>query len=202
MEITDLSPGGFACACYLVREGTDAVLIDCSATPEAVKDALDRQGARLAAILCTHGHFDHILTADALRDAFSVPLFLHEADAELPADNEKNAFSVFFGNSTFHARSADRLFKDKETLRFGALSCTVMHTPGHSKGSSVFLLNNIAFTGDTLFTGGWGRTDLYGGDALTLRHSLQALSNLSPDIRIYPGHGGSSTLKNALDLIL
>ena len=118
MEITDLSPGGFACACYLVCEKADAVLIDCSATPEAVRDALDRQGARLAAILCTHGHFDHILTAD------------------------------------------------------------------------------------TLFANGWGRTDLYGGDAHALRRSLQALSNLAPDIHIYPGHGGSSTLKNALELIL
>lgn len=202
MEITDLSPGGFACACYLLCEGTDAVLIDCSPTPEAVEAALDKQGARLAAILCTHGHFDHILTADALRDHFKVPLFLHEADAEMPADNEKNAFSVFFGDSAFHARPADRLFKDQNVLRFGALSCTVMHTPGHSRGSSVFLFDNVAFTGDTLFTGGWGRTDLYGGDALTLRHSLQRLSDLTPDIRIYPGHGGPSTLKYALDLIL
>lgn len=202
METTDLSPGGFACACYLVREGTDAVLIDCSATPAAVKEALDQSGARLAAILCTHGHFDHILTADALRDHFGVPLLLHEADAEMPTDNEKNAFSVFFGNSSFHARSADRLFTGGETLRFGSLSCTVMHTPGHSKGSSVFLFGNIAFTGDTLFASGWGRTDLYGGDAPALRRSLQKLSDLAPDIRIYPGHGGSSTLKNALDLIL
>lgn len=202
MEITDLSPGGFACACYLVREGTDAVLIDCSATPEVVEAALEQQGARLAAILCTHGHFDHILTADALRDAFGVPLFLHEADAEMPEDNEKNAFAVFFGNSSFHVRSADRLFKDGETLRFGALAFTVMHTPGHSKGSSVFLLDNVAFTGDTLFAGGWGRTDLYGGDAFTLRRSLQALSDLPKNIRIYPGHGGPSTLQNALDLIL
>ena len=202
MEITDLSPGGFACACYLVREGTDAVLIDCSASPAAVEEALSRQGARLAAILCTHGHFDHILTADALRDRFTVPLFLHEADAEMPTDNEKNAFAVFFGGAAFHARAADRLFQDGETLRFGTLSCTVMHTPGHSGGSSVFLFGNVAFTGDTLFASGWGRTDLYGGDALTLRRSLQKLSGLSPDVRIYPGHGGSSTLKNALDLIL
>ena len=202
MEITDLSPGGFACACYLVCEKADAVLIDCSATPEAVRDALDRQGARLAAILCTHGHFDHILTADALRDRFEVPLFLHEADAEMLSDNQKNAFSVFFGSSPFRARPADRLFAGGDALRFGALSCTVMHTPGHSKGSSVFLFGSTAFTGDTLFANGWGRTDLYGGDAHALRHSLQALSNLAPDIHIYPGHGGSSTLKNALELIL
>ena len=202
MEITDLSPGGFACACYLVCEGADAVLIDCSATPATVETALERQGARLAAILCTHGHFDHILTADALRDRFGVPLLLHEADAELLTDNTKNAFSVFFGNGTFRARSADRLVRDGETLHFGSLSCTVMHTPGHSKGSSIFLFGNTAFTGDTLFASGWGRTDLYGGDAFLLRQSLQKLSELSPDIRIYPGHGGSSALKNALDLIL
>ena len=202
MKITDLSPGGFACACYLVCEGHDAVLIDCSATAAAVSAALDQYGARLAAILCTHGHFDHILTADALRDHFGVPLLLHEADAELPTDNEKNAFSLFFGNAAFHARSADRLFKDGETLTFGSLSCKVMHTPGRSKGSSVFLFDGMAFTGDTLFASGWGRTDLYGGNALALRQSLQRLSALSPSLRIYPGHGGSAALKSALDLIL
>lgn len=201
MEITDLSPGGFASACYLVCEGQDAVLIDCSATPAAVKAALDRCGARLAAILCTHGHFDHLLTADALRDRFDVPLWLHEADAELLSDNEKNAFSLFFGNAAFHVRQADRLFGDGEVLNFGSLSCKVLHTPGHSKGSSVFLFGDAAFTGDTLFANGWGRTDLYGGDALSLRHSLQALSALPQTLRIYPGHGGASTLKSSLDLI-
>ena len=137
-----------------------------------------------------------------MRDRFNVPLWLHEADAKMPQDNEKNAFAVFFGNNPFHVRSADRLFRDGDVLHFGSLSLTVMHTPGHSKGSSVFLLGDVAFTGDTLFANGWGRTDLYGGDALTLRRSLQKLSGLSPDVRIYPGHGGSSTLKNALDLIL
>ena len=79
MKITDLHPGGFASACYLASVGRDAVLIDCSAPVSAVREALEQSGTRLHAILCTHGHFDHILTADAVRDAFDVPLLIHEA---------------------------------------------------------------------------------------------------------------------------
>ena len=201
MEIIDLSPGGFACSCYLVCEGYDALLIDCSASAAALRAALAKQKAHLAAILCTHGHFDHILTADIIRTHFNVPLLLHRADAELPADNRKNAYSLFFGDDRFHASPADRLFEHGDILTFGKLSCKVLHTPGHSKGSSVFLFGDTAFTGDTLFASGWGRTDLYGGDEVALRHSLQALSYLSPATRIYPGHGEPTDLKSALEFI-
>lgn len=193
MEIVNLFPGGFACNCYLVISGKNAVLVDCSAPVAAVEAALAEHGASLHAILCTHGHFDHILTADDMRDALHVPLYMHEADAEMPTSSEKNAFSVFFDFDKIW-RPADRLFREGDTLSFGNLHFTVLHTPGHSKGSAVFLCENAAFTGDTLFADGFGRTDLYGGDPDALHRSLERLYGLSEALTLYPGHGISTTL--------
>lgn len=200
MKITDLSPGGYACCCYFAVEGNDAVLIDCSASADVVESALAQSGARLRAILCTHGHFDHILTADTLRQHFGVPLLIHLEDAEMLPDGKKNAYSLLFG-APFAKQAPQQTFTDGEVLTFGALSLQVIHTPGHSRGSCCFLSGDILFTGDTLFAGGYGRTDLYGGSSAALRRSLQALSALDGALRIYPGHGDSTTLKQALELL-
>ncbi|MBQ8342073.1 MAG: MBL fold metallo-hydrolase [Clostridia bacterium] len=200
MEITDLSPGGFASCCYLVTEGHDAVLVDCTASAEVVREALIEREAGLRAIVCTHGHFDHLLTADAVRRALDVPLYIHGDDAELLTDGQKNAHATFFGFDRVW-RPAEQTFEGGEVLTFGKLSFRVLHTPGHTRGSSVFLINDVAFTGDTLFAAGYGRTDLYGGDATQLRRSLQALSALDGSLRIYPGHGESTTLQNALNFL-
>lgn len=196
MRILNLSPGGFAANCYFVACGDTAVLIDATASPAAVERAQLESGAHLAAILCTHGHFDHLLTEKQLRDRFGVPLYLHENDALCPRDALKNASAVFGSPATF--APADRLLAGGETLCFGDLSLRVLHTPGHTAGSVVYLTENAAFTGDTLFESGFGRTDLYGGDFAALRRSLETLSKLPPDTEIYPGHGGMSTLAAAL----
>ena len=197
MKVTDLCPGGFASCCYLVTQGADAVLIDCSAPVSTVTAALRKRGAHLHAILCTHGHFDHLLTADALREELHVPLYLHSEDAGMPANGQQNGFALFFGfDRTW--RPADRTFGDGDKLSFGSLSFQVMHTPGHSRGSCTFLAEHAAFTGDTLFMEGYGRTDLYGGDFGELRSSLQRLCHLQADLTVYPGHGESGPLALAI----
>ena len=195
MQIQNLYPGGIASNCYLVSEGTDAVLIDCSARPQEIEDAL--AGATLHAILLTHGHFDHMLTAAHVAAHFGVPLYLHQDDADLPPDGEKNAYAVFFGcNKGYPA--PDHTLAGGEHLCFGALSLDVLHTPGHTKGCVLYRAGEALFTGDTLFDGGYGRTDLYGGDENALSHSLHSLRALPPSLRIYPGHGGDTTLGAAL----
>ncbi|MBQ9097818.1 MAG: MBL fold metallo-hydrolase [Clostridia bacterium] len=199
MEISEIGPGGFASSCYLVTQGRDAVLIDCSAPVSVIEQALQKQNATLHGVICTHGHFDHVLTVDEVRAQFGVPLYLHRNDAELLSDGHKNAFSTFFGiDRTW--MPAERLFSEGDTLTLGSLSFTVLHTPGHTPGSSILLAEQVAFTGDTLFVGGVGRTDLYGGDQEQLLASLKRLSSLPGTLTVYPGHGACGPLSLALSL--
>lgn len=192
MTVENLAENGSAANCYLVCEGDTAVLIDASAKADDVCAALERRGARLAAVLLTHGHFDHLLYAAAIKEATGAPLLLGEGDADLPADPEKNA-SLPFGEGRAYP-AADKLLREGDALSFGALSVSVWHTPGHTQGSLCYLIGDAAFTGDTLFKDGFGRTDLYGGDRRALWASLRRLRTLPPAARIYPGHGDSALL--------
>jgi glyoxylase-like metal-dependent hydrolase (beta-lactamase superfamily II) len=196
MEIENLSQGGFAANSYLVTNGSDAVLIDATASVQSVRATLAKKGATLHAILLTHGHFDHLLTADALRDAFGVPLLVHQEDAHMLLDGEKNASLPFLGRS-ITITPAEKTFVGGNFLRFGDIDFLVLHTPGHSRGSSVFRNAEAMFTGDTLFAEGYGRTDLYGGDANAMHSSLSTLFRYDSQLRIYPGHGENVLLHHA-----
>jgi len=200
MKIQNLTPGGYAANCYLVSEGTTAVLIDCTANAKVITEALEKAGARLAAILLTHGHFDHMLTVEAVKAATGAQIILAEGDGDLPGDAKKNAFSVFFRYEHTYPKP-DRLITDGDTLTFGDLTLTVIGTPGHTRGSVVYLMGDIAFTGDTLFASGFGRYDLYGGDVVALQHSLLELEKLPRSTVIYPGHGECAALGEVLDMI-
>ena len=118
-------------------------------------------------------------------------------DAELLPDGEKNAFSLFFGQDRAW-RPADHLLCDGEVIALGDAQIKVVHTPGHTRGSVCYLCGDDLITGDTLFADGYGRCDLYGGDWGALCTSLRKLTELSPTLRIYPGHGQGSTLGDAL----
>jgi len=197
-EILNITPGGYAANCYLVRKGADAVLIDCTAPAADVKALLTKKGATLRGILLTHGHFDHMLTLDAVKRETNAPVYLAADDKDLPEDGEKNAYTVFFGMPQAYP-APDVLFNDGETLSFGALTLRAMVTPGHTRGSSLFLCEGIAFTGDTIFAAGYGRFDLYGGDGAALVSSLERIATLPRDTVIYPGHGPHAELGAALD---
>jgi DNA-binding transcriptional MerR regulator len=114
-------------------------------------------------------------------------------DADALADPEKNASGVFFPNGECYG-NADRLLREGDEIAFGDEKLTLLHTPGHTRGSSVYLSDGIAFTGDTLMAdGNYGRYDLYGGSVTALRNSLRRILTLDGDCRIYPGHGGDTT---------
>ncbi len=141
---------------------------------------------RIAAILLTHGHFDHIGAVDALRGK-DVPVLVHALDAELLGDPRRNV-SWMIGREVT-AKPAQRLLKDGDTVDQAGVCFQVLHTPGHTAGSVCYAAENELFTGDTLFLGGgYGRTDLPGGDANAMRISLRRLMPLTVGKNIYPGH--------------
>ena len=197
MKIQNLCPGGYAANTYLVSKNGIALLVDCAASPDAVLAALQENGARLAAILLTHGHFDHMLTLAEVKAKTGAEILLSARDADMPADGKKNAHAVFFGEDKAYP-TPDALFEDGDTLTFGELSVTVRATPGHTKGSVLFLIEDAIFTGDTVFARGYGRYDLYGGDPEALFASLTGLTALPKENMIYPGHGAPARLAVAL----
>ena len=194
MRLHTLYPGSYACNSYLLTAGKNAVLFDCSAPVEEVRKALLSDGAALDAIVLTHGHFDHLLTLAEMKEAFPAPVFLMKDDAAFPCDPEKNCALSFLGRECRYPEP-DRLLSGGETLSFGGILLKVLHTPGHTPGSCVFLCGDLAFTGDTLFKGSCGRTDLDGGDMAQELASLKKICALPGDFEVYPGHMDPTSLE-------
>ena len=182
MEMDILQLGLLGTNCYMLWEDGVCVLIDPGAGAEQLLRRLGDLGVSLAAIVLTHGHYDHVGAVQALREATGCRVFLPEADTALPP-------SITDGPIAY-----TDLYRDGDTLRFGPIELDVILTPGHTPGSSCLKTGNRLFTGDTLFRGSCGRTDLPGGDWRQMYASLKRLGELEGDLYIYPGHGDASTL--------
>ena len=201
MRIENFYPGSWGSNCYLLSVGSHAAIVDPSADATALVSVLRERGLMLDMILLTHGHFDHTVSVDALRDMTNAPLLIHEEDAEMLGDAHKNAFYALFRMERTH-RPADRLLQSGDVLTLGKETIRVLHTPGHSRGSVCYLCNDeFLITGDTLFDASYGRYDLYGGNLGELTASLASLRELPQNLRIYPGHGSSEQLGVALTLV-
>ena len=187
IQIEQVAVGSFAANCYIVANGDECVIVDPGA--EAARIIARVGGRRPAAVLLTHGHVDHIGAADAVCAHFGVPLYVHGQDAPKLTDPEANVSRLFGPDVVVHTKPVT--FQGGDTLPLVGMDIEVLHTPGHSMGSVCYLLPNNAgvLTGDTLFHGGYGRTDFADGDFLLLKESLRALMRLSPRRPAYPGHG-------------
>ena len=174
--------------CYGLVNGDEVVLVDAGVYPDVLEATLARRVLRLKAVLLTHGHFDHILSVGFIKEKYDVPVYIHENDAEMLTDGYKNAYSVFF-RGEWEGEEADVLLKDGDKIEFFGEEIEVIHTPGHSEGSVCFKIRNNLFTGDTIFSRGTGRCDLYGGNDGKIRESISRLDKLPAGMTIYPGHG-------------
>ena len=198
MEIITLRTMGFASNCYIIHNGKDAFVVDPSISEKKILSKLDEMGLTIKGILLTHGHFDHVFCAQQLRAETGTPLYIHELDDEMLTDADKNAYRTFTGQN-FTVGNADILLHDGDVISLGNEQIMVLHTPGHTKGSVCFDTGDSLISGDTIFAQGFGRYDLYGGDIDALKSSLDLLMKMTENENrwLYPGHGESSTLRQA-----
>lgn len=178
-------------------ESKEAVVVDPSVGSEAALErmrALQMQGVKLIAIWNTHGHFDHIYDNAKWKTEFDVPLGMHAADLFWTERLREQA--LWFGLPTPESVAPDFGFEDRQIVRVGTHAARVVHTPGHSPGSVSFLFEdqNVCISGDVLFRGSVGRTDLPGCSSEELKSSLKRLSELAPQTRILSGHGDETTI--------
>lgn len=195
MKIALFQTGSFAENTWLVWEDSSGVaaVVDPGADGERLVRAIEDSGVSLQAVWLTHAHLDHIGAVAAIRRRWEVPVWLHPLDLALYRAGMEQA--SYFGMAFEQPRDPDRSFSDGQTLRLGALTFTVMHTPGHSPGHVVIHGEGVAFVGDCLFAGSVGRTDLPGASGAQLEESLQRIVALPPGTRVLPGHGPATTVE-------
>lgn len=192
MQIRTALGAYFAENSYLVSDETtsNAILIDPGAPIEAFDRYFQDEKLKLTDILLTHGHIDHLAGAGYYRQKYHVPIWLHKEEADV-LKYTLEQYADILGKEAENIVPA-RWFREGDSI--SSLSLSVLETPGHTKGSVVFRLGNALFTGDTLFCGSIGRMDLYTGDERQMRNSLLKLFALKDNLKIYPGHGETTTL--------
>ena len=196
LRVETFPVGPLGCNCSIVIDGGEAVVIDPGGDFDKITGRLDELGATVRAIVHTHTHIDHVgATAPLARHAGVTPQ-IHEADRFLYDMLPIQAALVGVVEPERCELRGD--LDDERTIRVGAFEIAVLHTPGHTPGSVTFVVEGseaIAFTGDTLFRGSIGRTDLWGGDGgLILRSLKERLMRLDDATRVIPGHGPGSTI--------
>jgi len=199
--------GDFQTNCFLVTapaatppaggdEPTPAWIVDCGYDPGPMLDAIDERGIRPEAILLTHAHADHIAGVDAaLRRYGPLPLYLHEAERGFCGDPMMNLSAAL--GTPVTCTEPDRTLRGGETLTLGDTTWRVVHAPGHSPGSVLFIhdASNQAIVGDTLFAGSIGRIDFPTSNPDHMRHTIvEIMMGLPDSLTIHPGHGPSTTI--------
>ncbi|MDD5634944.1 MAG: MBL fold metallo-hydrolase [Candidatus Omnitrophica bacterium] len=183
--------GLLAANCYLIYEKSsgEGVLIDPGTYDVAIQKYIEKHGIKINCIVNTHGHADHIM-GDAY---FNYPVMIHKLDAECLSDPYKSL--SYFTEGNFKPVKASRLLADGDVVLFGSSSLTVLHTPGHTAGSVSLKCGDVVFSGDALFQGSIGRTDLPGSSYDALIDSItKKLLTLPDKVRVFPGHGPETTI--------
>jgi len=198
MEIKRLVLGLVRTNCYIVysEDTKKAVIIDPAADSRRIMEEISELGVVPEAVLLTHGHFDHMLAAESLKNGYQIPICVHKADAELVKHPELNCSEQFLHMS--YSIVADEELEDGQTLRFLDGTFTVLSTPGHTEGSCCYYAQkeNILFSGDTLFQESVGRTDLPTGSSAKLVNSIREnLFVLPEDTLVLSGHGDQTTIR-------
>ena len=178
--------------CYIVYENGVGVVIDPGDNAVSIAEFLRENGIKAEYILLTHGHYDHIGAAEEIRRITGAPVLCSDDEKELLLSPELNLSHEY---STDISLMPDGTFSEGDKITAGDLEFKFLMTPGHTKGSAVIICRDNIYTGDTLFSGGYGRTDLPTGSFDDIVKSLRKLRNLDVNYKMYPGHGESSLLQ-------
>ena len=184
LSLHTLPLGAYQTNCYILHQeaSSSCVVIDPGYTPEVILDFLAGKGLTLEAILLTHGHFDHVGAVRDLAAETGCRVYLNPGDLSMPP--KLTAGPLYYTDT----------YSEGDTISPAGISFQVLSTPGHTPGSVCLIAEDFLFSGDTLFAGSCGRTDLPGGSTRAIRESLRRLATLPQDYSVHPGHGESTTL--------
>lgn len=194
--IKTLVLGALATNCMLIiqQERKEMIIVDPADSAELITEAATRLDCRPAAIFLTHGHFDHMLAVEDLKDIYEIPVYAYAEEQDILGSSELNLSA---GWAARYTTKADHLLKDRQTLEAAGMKFTVLHTPGHTKGSCCYYLPEakVLFSGDTLFAGSVGRMDFPTSSGAQMKNSLKKLvTEIPEDVLVYPGHGDTTTI--------
>jgi len=195
MKYEILIVGPFETNCYLVycHDSLECAVVDPGAEADRIFLMIARKNLKPALILNTHGHIDHIGANKDIKEKFNIPLYLHSADSPMLENVQQSEMAIFLG--AMDSPPPDNLLNDGDKIKIGKSSLRVIHTPGHSPGSVSFLGDGFLLSGDTLFFGGVGRTDLPGGSWKDMESSIKNKILTMPDeMMVLPGHGPRTTV--------
>lgn len=195
MKVESVIVGPLETNCYLVYcpESLDCAVVDPGAEPSKIFRLIAEMGLHPVILLNTHGHIDHIGANRDIKDRFDIPFLIHRLDEPMLKSVLQSELSFFMGAKS--SPSPDEYLEDGGQIKIGLSSLKVIHTPGHSPGSVSFLGDGFLLSGDTLFNGGVGRTDLPGGSWSELEKSIRdRILNMPDEMTVLPGHGPSTTV--------
>ena len=186
LKVHTLPLGAYQTNCYIIHEASSKTccVIDPGYEGDTVLDKAASLGLSVEAIALTHGHFDHVGAVKEIAAETGCKVYICAEDLSMPP--MMTAGPLYYTHT----------YADGDCVRLAGLDITVMHTPGHTPGSVCLMADTAIFSGDTLFAGSCGRTDLPGGDWATILKSLNRLKALEGNFWVYPGHGSSSTLRD------
>ena len=194
MQIITCTTGALAENCYIIADGDIACIIDPGDDAEDIIDIIKEKDLNVKYILLTHGHFDHIGAVSAVREFTGASVCIHKDDDFMLTDSMKN-LSAYMGESC-SMKGADVLLRDGSIVEFGTKKIKVVHTPGHTPGGVCYIVDDVMFSGDTLFFMSIGRSDFPYSDPHALDVSLNVvIKNIAGDLTVYPGHGEATSLE-------
>jgi glyoxylase-like metal-dependent hydrolase (beta-lactamase superfamily II) len=185
---------------YILCENKKGFIIDAGANLNNLLNYIEESNCEIEGILLTHGHIDHIISANVLQNYFHCPIYMHYDEVQFLKEPDLNLSTYTTKNPIIIEAKHIVPLSDHQKIKFGKNYIKVIHTPGHTKGSVCYWYKNQLFTGDTLFLGSVGRTDLPTSSTKSLQKSLvKLLGMVSTKTTVYPGHGKQTSIKDEIN---